>query len=250
MDVLVGVETVLLVVVGLLLVGVLRSHAELLRRLDSQQAPGASGASTPRLADGVVPPPPSRARSDAVDVVGTTLAGDAVKVAVAGAAGPTLLAFLSSGCLGCGAFWEALGERPEIPGGARLVIVTKDTAFESPSRLLELAPDGVPLVMSSDAWERYAVVGSPYFVLVDGPTALIRGEGTATSWPQVSSLLRDAMADTALRDGPSPVGPSTARPASDAAARLARADAELASAGIGPGHPSLYAAGEVDDGRQ
>jgi hypothetical protein len=36
--------------------------------------------------------------------------------------------------------------------------------------------------------------------------------------------------------------------ASDAAARLARADGELASAGIGPGHPSLYA-GEGDDGR-
>jgi hypothetical protein len=242
MNVLVGIETVLLVVVGMLLVGVLRSHAELLRRLDApQQHPAASAG--PRLAEGL-PPPPSRDVADAFDVAGTTLAGDAVKVAVAGAPGSTLLAFLSSGCLSCGGFWEAFGSGVDVPGDARVVIVTKDTAFESPSKLLELAPDGVPLVMSSDAWERYGVAGSPYFVLVDGPGGRVRGEGTATSWPQVASLLRDAIVDSALAAGRSePV------PASDAAARLVRADGELASAGIGPGHPSLYA-GEGDDGQQ
>src|SRR4051812_29023517 len=199
MNVLVGVETVLLVVVGILLVGVLRSHAELLRRLDDRNAAPAAAAA-PRLADGVQPPP-ERSIAEAVDVVGTTLAGDAVKIAVAGAPGATLLSFLSSGCLGCGPFWEALGEDPslDVPGGARLVVVTKDTAFESPSKLIELAPDGVPLVMSSDAWERYRVAGSPYFVLVDGPSGRIRGEGTATNWPQVASLLRDAIADAELR---------------------------------------------------
>ena len=173
--------------------------------------------------------------AEAVDVAGTTLAGDAVKIAVAGAPGSTLLAFLSSGCLTCGAFWEALGAGPEIPGGARLVIVTKDTRMESPSKLLELAPDGVPLVMSSEAWDRYEVAGSPYFVLVDGATGRIRGEGTATSWSQVASLLRDAITDAEIR------AERAGRLASDAAARLARADAELTSAGIGQGHPSLYA---------
>jgi hypothetical protein len=243
MNVLVGVETVLLVVVGILLVGVLRSHAELLRRFDERNAsPAAAVASARRLADGVQPPP-SRTLAEAVDVVGTTLDGDAVKIAVAGAPGSTLLAFLSSGCLGCGAFWEALGERPEVPGDARLVVVTKDTAFESPSKLVDLAPEGVPLVMSSNAWERYGVSGSPYFVLVDGPSGRVRGEGTATSWPQVASLLRDALTDAALAERREAV------PASDAAARLARADAELASAGITPGHPSLYGA-EADDGRR
>jgi hypothetical protein len=241
MNVLVGIETVLLVVVGILLVGVLRSHAELLRRLDAQQQPQ-TPASGPRLAEGL-PAPPSREASEAFDVAGATLAGDAVKVAVAGAPGSTLLAFLSSGCLSCGAFWEAFGSGVEVPGDARVVIVTKDTAFESPSKLLELAPEGVPLVMSSDAWERYGVGGSPYFVLVDGPSGRVRGEGTATSWPQVASLLRDAIADSALA-----AGRSAPAAASDAAARLARADGELASAGIGPGHPSLYA-GEGDDGR-
>src|SRR3954447_2550674 len=185
MEVLVGVETVLLVAVGLLLVGVLRSHAELLRRLDAREH-AAPGAGEPRLAEGL-PPPPSTSVAEAVDVAGTNLAGDAVKVAVAGAPGSTLLAFLSSGCLGCGTFWEALRADPEIPGDARLVVVTKDTSLESPSKLRDLAPEGVPLVMSSEAWEQYEVAGSPYFVLVDGPSGRIRGEGTATSWPQVAS---------------------------------------------------------------
>src|SRR5262249_13786683 len=151
-----------------------RSHAELLRRLDSQPQPAPD---RPRLAEGL-PEPPTRDAAAAFDVAGATLAGDAVKVAVAGAPESTLLAFLSSGCLGCGTFWEAFGSGVEVPGGARVVIVTKDTAFESPSKLLELAPDGVPLVMSSDAWERYGVAGSPYFVLVDGPSGRVRGEGT------------------------------------------------------------------------
>jgi hypothetical protein len=239
LEVLVGVETVLLVVVGILLVGVLRSHAELLRRLDGGD-PAPAASARPVMAEGVPAPRPARDVADAVDVAGTTLTGDAVKIAVAGAAGSTLLAFLSSGCLTCGAFWDAFGSSPEIPGDARLVIVTKDTEMESPSKLLELAPDGVPLVMSSDAWDRYEVAGSPYFVLVDGPTGRIRGEGTATSWSQVASLLRDAITDVELQ---------SQRVASDAAARLARADGELASAGIGQGHPSLYAGGEPDDGR-
>lgn len=243
MKILVGVETILLVVVGILLVGVLRSHAELLRRLDGAD-PAPAASARPLLVDDVPAPPPTRAMADAVDVAGTNLAGDAVKVAVAGAPGSTLLAFLSSGCLGCGTFWEALGADPEIPGGARLVVVTKDTSLESPSKLLELAPEGVPLVMSSEAWERYEVAGSPYFVLVDGPSGRIRGEGTATSWPQVASLLRDALTDVELQ------AERDQRVASDAAARLARADAELAGAGIGPGHPSLYAGpSEPDDGR-
>jgi hypothetical protein len=240
MEVLVGVETVLLVAVGLLLVGVLRSHAELLRRLDARERE-APAAGEPRLAEGL-PAPPSATVADAVDLVGTTLSGDAVKIAVAGSPGSTLLAFLSSGCLGCGPFWEELGDSPEVPGGARVVIVTKDTELESPSKLLEQSPAEVPLVMSSDAWERYGVTGSPYFVLVDGPSGKVRGEGTATSWPQVASLLRDALTDAELRAG------RDGRVATDAAARLARADAELASARIGQGHPSLYAS-EPDDGR-
>src|SRR5438094_582709 len=81
---------------------------------------------------------------------------------------------------------------------ALLVVVTKGRHMESPSRLLELAPEGVPVVMSQEAWEGYGIAMSPYFVHVDGRTGAVRSEGAATSWEQVRSLLRDAMADEEL----------------------------------------------------
>jgi len=52
----------------------------------------------------------------------------------------------------------------------------------------------------------------------------VAGEGTAREWPQVASLLRDALFDARLaggRDDP------------------ARADGELTAAGITQDHPSL-----------
>jgi hypothetical protein len=122
-------------------------------------------------------------------------------------------------------------------------VVTKDSAFESPSRLQDLAPRDVTLVMSSAAWESYRVQGSPYFIYVDGSTGTVTGEGTASAWPQVISLIRDAFADAAMTaDGTEAqaVPGDPARPAHRGADRARRAEAELLAAGIGPGHPSLY----------
>jgi hypothetical protein len=103
--------------------------------------------------------------------------------------------------------------------------------------------------MSSAAWNDYGVPTTPYFVYVDGATGEIHGEGAAGGWPQVMSLLRDALDDVAV---------ATASEHGSAAGsghreRVARADRELASAGIGPGHPSLYptrlpGAGQDGDG--
>ena len=80
------------------------------------------------------------------------------------------MAFLSSGCLTCRTFWDGL--RPEVrrplPDEARLVVVVKDREFESPSKLLELAPADVLVVHSSEAWEDYGITMSPYFCFVDG----------------------------------------------------------------------------------
>ena len=68
--------------------------------------------------------------------------------------------------------------------------------------------------MSSEAWEDYGVPGSPYFVLVqDGA---IRGEGVATTWSALTSLVSDAVEEQR------------------------GLDERLAAAGIGPDHPSLY----------
>jgi hypothetical protein len=146
-------------------------------------------------------------------------------VAVTRAGSPTLLAFLSSGCDTCQGFWESLrsANAPALPDGVELVVVTKGWEDESPSRIGELTARHVRTVMSSAAWADYRVPGSPYFVFVDAGGG-VAGEGTARAWPQVVSLLTDALADVRLaggRDDPQ------------------RADRELAAAGIRPGHPSL-----------
>jgi hypothetical protein len=245
-------ETLVLALLSLLVAGLLRSHAEILRRLaELDRSPGATGGA---MVDPALPPP-REGTTPAFDIVGTTLAGDPVKVAVTGRQ-DTLVAFLSSGCLSCRKLWQDLHGRAgrAVPGGARLVVVTKDRSHESPTKLMELAPPDVPVVMSSAAWEGYGVQGSPYFILVGGESGEIEGEGTAGSWEQVSSLLRDAIADQRLQDGrsgrPALVGEGEA---DGSAVRIRRADEELAAAGILPGHPSLWRSavtrGDVDGRR-
>ncbi len=237
MVILVTIETVVLALLAALVVGLLRSHAEILRRLEAV-APSNGDAVGGSRPDVLIDPhlPPARTHvTPAFDVVGTTLDGDSVKLTVAtGRPGGTVLAFLSSGCSTCRAFWDELREGDAVlPGDPRLVVVTKDRAFESPSRLRELAPEGTPVIMSSRAWEDYGIAGSPYFVHA-GPRGDVEGEGTAGSWTQVASLLRDAIEDSRAsggRRGGTSMGP---------AERLKRAEDELAAAGIGPGHPSLY----------
>jgi hypothetical protein len=158
-----------------------------------------------------------------------TLAGDALHIGVTRPGAPTLLAFLTSGCSTCLGFWEAFADpRTQLPAGVQLVVVTKDPSHESPAKLRELAPPAVRIVMSSAAWSEYDVPASPYFVHIDAHGELA-GEGTAQRFEQVISLLADAASDSA---------------AEGSAERALRAERELASAGIGPGHPSLYAGGE------
>jgi hypothetical protein len=77
--------------------------------------------------------------------------------------------------------------------------------------------------MSSHAWSDYEVPGSPYFVLIDGD---VRGEGVATTWDALASLITDAIEDQRADTGGS--------------ARARHVDEVLAAAGIGPDDPSLY----------
>jgi len=232
MTALVSVETVLLVLLIVLVIGLLRSHAELLRRLGP--ADGARGG--PATSAG--PPAPQREPgAGAPPQTGTTPAGDAVSLSF-GDGSSTLLAFLTTGCTTCAGFWETLGER-RLPDGIQTVIVAHGAEREQPARLRRLAPAGVPVVMSSAAWEDYEVLGAPYFVLVDGG---IRGEGVATSWHALSSLVGDAIEDQRLASE-SPSGAAPGGPAGGP--RGGRSvDETLAAAGIGPDHPSLYPAGK------
>ncbi|MDH4170376.1 MAG: hypothetical protein OEW42_12390 [Acidimicrobiia bacterium] len=242
MTALVVALAVVVALLTVLVVGLLRAHAEVLKALhelglDDVLDPAVEGMRI-RTRPGVARPRATGTRQGH-DIVGSSVDGGAVQVAVVGVEHLTLVAFLSSGCLTCGTFWEAFADpgRRQLPGvDTRLVIVTKGPEAESPSRLAQLAPPGVTTVASSVAWDDYDVPVSPYFLLVDGVSGTIVGEGAAASWNQVRDLLGQAMADSGL----TPDGRRS--PASEATgvARDQRIDEELARAGIRPGDPRLF----------
>lgn len=216
-------EAAAIVLLGVLVTGLLRSHAEILRGLRELGID-----LDPDRRDRAGPAPiagPSRLTADrqAHDLAGERLDGSAVAVGIAGTDRHTLLAFLSSTCAGCRPFWSALAAGATAPLGARTVVVV-DSA-DSRSRLRDLAPADLDVVVSADAWRDYQVPGSPHFTLVDGPTARVVGEGTGATWEQVCDLLVHAIGAGPEHDG-----------GRDNAVRI---DAELAASGIGPDHPSL-----------
>ncbi|MDQ1403562.1 MAG: hypothetical protein QOG03_1878 [Actinomycetota bacterium] len=246
MAALVVIEAVAIALLGLLVAGLLRSHAEILRSLHHLGVgvgDEARSAIPVQAAPGVASVrQPGEPFAAAADVAGSTLSGDAVHVGIAATDHVTLLAFLSSGCLTCAGFWDAF-RHPDtlgLPDGVRLVIVTRSADEESPSRLSPMAPAGTPVVMSSPAWDDYNVPGSPYFVLVDGRRGGVVGEGAAGEWSQVRSLLAQALGDAGPPPRPGRVAATNPGLAQADAEREARADAELMAAGIHPGHPSLH----------
>jgi len=192
--VLVACETLLLVLLVLLVAGLLRSHAEILRRFG-----GPPGADQPDLAP-AIPQPDQRgwSRRGSGSCWAKRPQGDAVKVAIGSQA--TLLAFLSSGC----SVLRGVLERPPTgvagPGmGIRLIALTRDPSEESPSRLRRLAGEATSVIMSSAAWRDYTVPAAPYFVYLDRGEVV--GEGSATGWTQIESLLRDAIEDPTSHGG-------------------------------------------------
>ena len=243
MTVLVVALGVAVALLGVLVVGLLRSHAEILRQLHTlgagredtpATAPTAAPADAPFDVRDDVLPPADVTGSRAVDLVGTSPAQETALVSVVGAGHDTLLAFLSSGCSTCQDFWDAFGSPADLglPPATRLVVVTQDPDTESETTVRRLAPARVPVLMSTSAWEDYGVPGSPYFVLVDGAAGRVAGEGSASSWDQVVRLCRDASADRTAA-----IGRHTHAHGDD------RGDRELAAAGILPGDPSLYPEG-------
>jgi hypothetical protein len=235
-------EGVAVALLAVLVLGLLRSHALILRALhelgagleleEAASAPAstATGPVPVQLEPGVVAPTrpaATRAATRAAAVTGTTLDDAPVHVAV-DEGRRTLLAFLSSGCSVCRAFWSELsGGEAEVPGGARLVVVTQGPEHESVSRLRQLAGPRLEVVRSSGAWTDYGVPGSPYFVYVEDGT--VTGEGSSTTWAQVRDLMGQAVDDAAATRADLVDGDD-----------LAAIDRELLGAGVHPGHPSLY----------
>ncbi len=252
---LIVVSTFVVLVLGVLVAGLLRSHADILRSLHElgvgvgdPAAPDALGI-TPLAAPSspLSPPAPGTVElGPAPAVAGVTPAGDARAVAVDHGDHLTLLAFLSSGCATCASFWDALQDpgRLQLPERTRVVIVTKGPDREIPAEVRTRTTGRVPVVMSTEAWLDYQVPGSPFFVLVDGATGRKVGQGVAAGVGQLAELVRRAEHDraTATAGGATGVTGRPQHPVSgvDGPGREAAADEVLRAAGIPPGHPSLY----------
>jgi hypothetical protein len=231
-------EGVVLLLLALLVAGLLRSHAEILRALHDLGASVEPGERRHRTADTPSAATVTTSDSSAYDVVGLDLSGATAAVSVVGAKQDTLLAFLSTGCSTCEPFWDAFRADAELPAGTRLLVVVQDE--ESESRLRALAGPRLEVIASNAAWESYGVPGSPHFVYVEGASGRVTGEGTGPDWPSVRALLTQAADDRAAR---------SAR-ASDVEwhDNPTRIDAELLHAGVAVGHPSLDAPPDDDLG--
>lgn len=256
MAVLITLLALAVLLLGVLVVGLLRTHAEILRALHDLGVnldPAQDGGSDHRqhqhqhsdrlqIRPGV--PQPRTTETEAFDLAGIDHVGEAISIAVAGTDRLTLLAFLSSSCLTCRDFWQEFGSAHlDVPGDARPIIVTKGLDAESESAVRKLAPKHVITVMSSEGWADYRVPVAPYFIMIDGSSDRIIGEGAATNWVQVRNLMEQSMADAGLaaeRGERLTSGSAATSARMNGEARTRRIDDELRAAGILPGDPRLH----------
>ncbi len=243
---------------AVMVVGLLRSHAVIIRTLHEAgfnldpDAPAASPAPLRasssidlRTIEGV-PGSAEVSGRRGHDITGMIPTGGARMISISGPQS-TLLAFLSTGCGTCANFWNALRDGVTLPAGVRLVVVTKGGNEESPADVAALAASSVVTVMSSEAWDDYGVPVAPYFALVDGASGVVIGEGAAHGWALVEQMLNRAIADS---ERAATIAAATS-PVSRRDMMLGRnrhrlVDADLAAAGFEPGDSRLFHASPYD----
>jgi hypothetical protein len=232
-------QSVVIILLAVLVVGLLRSHAETLRTLDRLGAGGDPNeipeGSRHTHQEGIPQPGPALAVDrPAPDLVGVDPGGEVVAISTTTSTGPMLLAFLSTSCSSCSPFWESfVQDRMAINDRlVRTVAVTLGPEEESPTRAGKMSSSAT-VIMSSQAWRDYGVPGAPYFVLVDTVTGRVLGEGSATQPSQLASLVADATADQIWEL-------ERERKSRADREREIRIDQELMRAGIKPGDPQLY----------
>jgi hypothetical protein len=178
-------EGLAIVVLAVLVFNLLRAQARVLELLGDRKGAG-GGVGGPRQGP-ALPTRPSRVGVAADPVRGTDPAGAAASIVPADT-GVLVLAFITTSCSTCQELWGALaaGGAGRLPGAARLVVVVPGPGLESRRRVAELAPAGVDVVMSADAWAAYGVTGSPWAVVArDGRVV---AEGPVQDWAGVVAL--------------------------------------------------------------
>lgn len=220
MNALVIALTMVVLLLAVLVIGLLQSHAAIVRALDEagidfdrtrRTSPSTtrSASAGPNAAEPFLPNPQLRPgdTSPAVagggagrvrDLIGVDFDGNPMAVAVAQVPRATLLAFLSSGCLTCHSFWEGFADpalRASVVPGASVVVVTKGPEGETAAGVAKLAGSDLLTIMSSEAWDDYSVPVAPYFMLVDGTNDRVIGEGSAATFAQLANLMERAQAD-------------------------------------------------------
>lgn len=222
---------VVVALLGILVVGLLRSHADILRRLESVGA-GLDGVGHDHGSSQITLTRKSGALLSDRRIAGVTPDGEPVVMSLSTGSDPTLLAFLSTTCSSCTPFWDGLQASTMHFGGHRhrVVVVTLGESEESPTRAQSLAKPEVDVVMSSTAWAEFEVPGAPYFMLIEPVTGRIIGEGSAMTYESLLEFLTDATND---QQWDLEVGGS-------AVSEESRIDADLRQAGILPGDPRLY----------
>jgi len=226
--------SVVVLLLGMLVVGLLRSHGDILKRLESIGAGLGGDHDHGQITLTRKTSTPAADRT----ITGITPDGDPLVASLASGADPTLIAFLSTTCTTCTPFWEGLQSSLMYFGGRRhrVVIVTLGESEESPTRAMSLAAPGVDVVMSSEGWKDFDVPGAPYFALIEPETGNLIGEGSAMSYESLEEFLSDATND---RDWDLTMGGGSEED---------RIDAELRKAGIEPGDPRLYPSkGDIDE---
>jgi hypothetical protein len=241
MTALVIAEAVAIALLGLLVAGLLRSHADILRALHDLgagsshdhaghpdhlghpghaelpghpghtaqpgQVPAASTASVvseldfPGVREGVAPPRPVEAADRVRDIAGMTPWDESAAVGVAGDESRTLVAFLSTGCGTCAGFWDELNR----PGGAHLPASTRLVIVTKGE-----AEESLSALRRIAPRDPLVVMSSQAWADYEVPGSpyfllveggRVTGEGSGSSWQQVRALLGQAADDAELRSG-------------------------------------------------
>jgi len=146
--------------------------------------------------------PGSPAYRQAVDLVGTAPNGEPVTVSMgapgdatldAEAAARLLVIFLSVDCEGCQVFWRGLRDLEALgfPVGVAAAVVTKGPQAVAPERVARCSEgiDGIPVVMSDQAWVEFGVHGYPHVLVVDRSSSTVTGEVVPLGWDDARALL-------------------------------------------------------------